>query len=214
MAKSLASVAPRPVIAYLIDQFRQPHGPIGHLAGRIMARRGSNVERNLWMVGLLELAADHRVLEIGPGPGVALAAAAERVTAGELVAVDHSATMLRQARRRNRAGVAAGRVRLIEGSAEALPPDLGAFDRIYCMNVWQFWAEQEAVVAGLARRLTTGGILAIGLQPRAPGATAADTDAASRCLCDQLAAAGLVDCQTHRLDLRPTPATCVLGRRP
>ena len=31
---------------HLTDQFRQPRGPLGRLAGRIMATRGSNVQRN------------------------------------------------------------------------------------------------------------------------------------------------------------------------
>jgi ubiquinone/menaquinone biosynthesis C-methylase UbiE len=178
-----------------------------------MSSRASNVERNRWMVGLLDLAPRHRVLEIGPGPGIALESAARTVTAGELVGLDHSTTMVGQARRRNRAAVAEGRLTLIEGSAEALPAGLGTFDRIFAMNVWQFWPDQDAVVADLARHLEPGGVLALGFQPRYPGATAADTDAASRCLTDQLAAAGLVEPRCHLLDLDP-PVTCVLGRRP
>jgi hypothetical protein len=82
------------------------------------------------------------------------------------------------------------------------------------MNVWQFWADQEAVLSDLARRLAPGGLLAMGLQPRAPGATAADTDAAARCLIDQFTRIGLTDPERHQLDLDPVPVTCVTGRRP
>lgn len=177
-----------------------------------MSSRGSSVDRNRWLVELLALEPGHRVLELGPGPGVALELAAARASHGHLVGIDHSSTMLRQARRRNRVAVSDGRVRLIKGSAEALPADVGPFDRIYCMNVWQFWADQEAVIVALAALLTPGGLLAIGYQPRAQGATASDTEAAARCLEEQLGRSGLVEVTAHRLDLRPTPVAAVVGR--
>ena len=56
----------------LVDQFHHPRGVFGSLAGRIMARRESNLERNRWTVGLLDLAPGDHVLELGPGPGVTL----------------------------------------------------------------------------------------------------------------------------------------------
>ena len=202
------------IMTYLVSQFHRPRGSMGALAGRLMATRRSNVDRNLWLVDLLQIEPDHRVLELGPGPGVALAAAARVVTDGQLVAVDHSTTMLRQASRRNTTAVAERRLRLVEASAEALPADLGRFDRIYCMNVWQFWDEQERVIDTLVDHLDAGGMLAVGFQPRNRGATAADADAAGRCLEDQFAEAGLVETASHQLDLDPVPAVAVLGLKP
>jgi SAM-dependent methyltransferase len=200
--------------SYVRSQFARPRGPLGHLAGLVMSRRSSNRDRNRWMVDLLDLEPRHRVLELGPGPGVALAAALDRVTDGLVVGLDHSTTMLCQAARRNPVARAEGRLRLLEGSAENVPAELGSFDRIYAMNVWQFWTDQEWVIARLVERLVPGGLLALGLQPRTPGATAGDTDAAGLCLVDQLTAAGLVDVRRFDLPLQPTPVTCVLGARP
>ena len=60
------------IINHLAGQFGNPHGPLGRLAGRIMATRGSNIERNRWTVDLLELKPHHRVLEVGYGPGLAI----------------------------------------------------------------------------------------------------------------------------------------------
>lgn len=52
----------------LVKQFSNPHGPLGHIAGRIMATRSTNVERNRWVVQLLDPAPDDQILEIGHGP--------------------------------------------------------------------------------------------------------------------------------------------------
>jgi len=83
-----------------VGQFRKPQGPLGQVAGFIMATRPSNRERNAWTVGLLRLEPGHTVLEIGCGPGLALKACAAQVTSGRVVGIDHSEAMVRQARRR------------------------------------------------------------------------------------------------------------------
>jgi SAM-dependent methyltransferase len=206
------------LVDYLHSQFHRPRGPIGRLAGRIMANRSSGIDRNHWMIDRLDLEADHHVMELGPGPGVALAAAGSQLVDGRLVGVDHSATMLRQSAARNRDLVESGRLTLVELPAEAVGPWIGTFDRIYSMNVWQFWVDQEAVVANLVGCLNPGGRLVVGCQPKWPGATAADTDAARRCLIDQFDAAGLVDIDDEVRAAAPegaraeTPVALVIGR--
>jgi SAM-dependent methyltransferase len=120
---------------YLISQFKRPRGILGRLAGWIMANRPSNRLRNAWTVDLLDLRPDDRVLEVGYGPGLALRLAAERVSDGRIVGIDHSEAMRDQARIRNRAAVAAGRVKLFVGSVAELsqPSDSeldGPFDKI------------------------------------------------------------------------------------
>ncbi|MGI9596703.1 MAG: class I SAM-dependent methyltransferase, partial [Acidimicrobiales bacterium] len=116
--RSMAGFVIDPLVTHLTSQFSRPRGQLGMVAGRIMSRRGSNVDRNLWLVGLLDLQPDHRVLELGPGPGIALAAAAKTVTVGELVALDHSVAMLRQTATRTADVVDQGRLKLVEAAAE------------------------------------------------------------------------------------------------
>jgi SAM-dependent methyltransferase len=87
----------------LVSQFGNPDGLLGRLVGWSMSRRPSNVQRSLLAVDLLELQPADRVLEVGCGPGVALAAARERTK--HVVAVDRSPVMVRQARRRSGAEV-------------------------------------------------------------------------------------------------------------
>ena len=60
---------------HLYDQFREPRGPLGVLAGRIMSKRSSNRERSAWTVDLLDVQPDDRILELGYGPGLGLEAA-------------------------------------------------------------------------------------------------------------------------------------------
>src|SRR5689334_9035794 len=100
----------RRILGRVVSQFRRPTGAGGHLAGWTMAKRASNRNRNIWVVSLLDVAATDRVLEIGFGPGIAIREAAARATDGTVCGIDHSAVMVRQARRRNADAVRAGRV--------------------------------------------------------------------------------------------------------
>jgi tRNA G46 methylase TrmB len=65
-----------------------------------MANRGSNRQRNLWVVSVLDPRPTDRMLEIGFGPGIAIAAVARRVTHGRVYGADHSDPMVRKASRR------------------------------------------------------------------------------------------------------------------
>ena len=62
----------RRVITQVVRQFGRPHGVTGRVVGRVMAHRGSNRQRNLWVVSLLDVQPAERVLEIGFGPGLAI----------------------------------------------------------------------------------------------------------------------------------------------
>jgi hypothetical protein len=62
-----------------LAQFHHPTGAVGHVAGWIMGRRSSNVARNRWAVQLLDVQPTDRVIELGCGPGVAIAALASDI---------------------------------------------------------------------------------------------------------------------------------------
>ena len=94
----------------LFANFAHPRGGLGRLAGRIMAAKGDNNARARWAVAELDPKPDARVLEVGYGPGVAIALMAERLPDGTVVGVDSSDVMRAQASRRNRSAVAAGLV--------------------------------------------------------------------------------------------------------
>jgi SAM-dependent methyltransferase len=201
-------------IGALVGQFHQPHGWGGRAAGWVMAKRGSNRERNLWAAGLLAVQPDDRVLEIGFGPGIAIEAIARRATNGQVVGVDHSEVMLRQARKRNAAAVRAGRVDLRLGNAEHLPAFDEPFDKILAVNSLMFWDDPVVRLQELRGILRPGGRIAIAYQPRGPGSTDETTAQAGRDLATQFGAAGFTDVRVETLELQPTNAVCVLGVRP
>src|SRR2546430_8544415 len=88
------------VLRGMVRQFGHPRGIAGRMAGWIMAHRSSNQQRNRWAVALLDVRPTDRVLEIGFGPGLAIAALASRTTQGRVYGIDHSEVMVHRASRR------------------------------------------------------------------------------------------------------------------
>jgi SAM-dependent methyltransferase len=195
-----------------LAQFHHPTGAAGHVAGWIMGRRSSNVARNRWAAQLLDVQPTDHVIELGCGPGVAIAALADRAVRGLVVGVDHSLVMIRQARRRNRAAVRAGRVRLMHTPVESLSMSDGPFDAALAVNTVGMWPDPSTRLRELARLLRPGGRIALVSQPRCPGATPATSAAAAKELAGLLTDAGFERLRTEMLDLDP-PAACVLGHR-
>ena len=196
----------------IVAQFGHPRGVIGRLAGAIMAVRPSNRERNLWVVSLLDIQPDDRVLEIGFGPGVAIAAAAAKITIGTVVGVDHSEVMVEQASRRNRAAIAAQRVRLIRGGFEVIPPL--AFTKVFAVNSFGFWKDKEADLKRIRRAMSPGGVLAIATQPRSRGATDATAAEAGAHVAKAVAAAGFRNVRVETRSMKPVATVCVLATLP
>ena len=198
----------------IFRQFKRPEGLLGRLVGWIMATRPSNRARNAWTVDLLQIAASDRVLELGCGPGLGLAAAARKATAGHVIGLDHSPTMLAQASARLADAIAAGRVDLRLGGIEALAREGGPFDRVFSVNVIQFLGDKRSALAALHAVTKPGGLLATTYQPRGRNPT---REAALRMAAELRVAAeavGFVDICVEELPLEPVPAVCVLARRP
>jgi trans-aconitate methyltransferase len=194
----------------LFENFAHPEGMLGHLAGRIMAKKKSNTARGLWAVNELAPEPSDRVLEVGYGPGVALEAMGQLVTAGSLVGVDSSDVMKSQASKRNSDLLRNGRLVLHVGDAQALDPTLKDFDLIYGFNVWQFWSDQSATVAALASRLSSGGRLAL-LYMQPPSGTTTGDQAQGK-LVQQFQDAGLANTEIRIMDFEP-PAVMAIGTR-
>lgn len=89
------------------------------------------------IVEALPLGPASRVLEIGCGPGAAARAVAARVPEGHVLAVDRSATAVRQAREAGRAEIAAGRLSVRRAAVEdlVLEPGEAPFDIVFAVRV-------------------------------------------------------------------------------
>jgi SAM-dependent methyltransferase len=197
----------------VIGQAHHPRGAAGRVTAWEMAHRPSNRQRSAWVVSLLDVQPADQVLEIGFGPGLAVAALV-RAGAGHVYGIDHSGVMLRQASRRNAAAIRSGRVTLIRASVDQIPPALdGPFDAIIAINALAFWPAPAERLAELRRRLAAGGRIAIASQPRCPGATADTSRSAARDIEDLLREAGFTHLSTQILPLSP-PVACVLAASP
>jgi cyclopropane fatty-acyl-phospholipid synthase-like methyltransferase len=200
----------------IVGQFRRPHGLLGRLAGLIMATRSSSRARNAWTIGLLGIDSADRVLELGSGPGLALADALSRAPRGHILGIDHSPLMVAQARRRNRAALDAGRLELRCHDLTDLDGVAGPFDKVLSLNVLMFLApaQRQALFARLRALMTPGGRIATTYQPRHRGATAGDARKFAAAITAEMQAAGFTDIRTEETALKPVPAVCVLGSAP
>jgi SAM-dependent methyltransferase len=139
-------------------QLGHPSGWPGRAIGRLM--RVANRVPNRLALDALALAPDETVLELGFGPGEALAAMAQggcRAIHG----IDRSAAMVGQAMRRNRAAIAAGWISLRQGDFAALPYPDASFDKVLAVNVVYFWHDAAAVIGEIRRVLRPGGSLVL-----------------------------------------------------
>ena len=198
------------VITYLVGQAHHPRGVVGWANGWMFALRRSNRQRNIWAVSLLDVQPTDRVLEIGFGPGIAIAEFAGRATRGHVFGVDHSQAMVRHATRRNAAAVRAGRVHLVHASVERLPSFDVPLDAILAVNSLGFWPDPVDRLRELRGLLRPGGRIALVSQPRCPGATRDTTARAADDLRDKLTRAGFTHPRVETLDLDP-PVACVLA---
>jgi trans-aconitate methyltransferase len=197
----------------VVGQFKKPSGPFGHIVGWIMAARSSNRERSRWTVDLLHIDPDDRVLELGCGPGVALEQVARRLLSGIVTGIDHSPVMVKQAARRNREAIAAGRVLVRAGTIENVRAADGPFTKIFSVNMIQFVPDQAAFFRRLYTELCPGGIAATTYQPRNKKPTRADALAMADQISAAMKSAGFAKIHVEERDFKP-PAVCIMGARP
>ena len=195
----------------LVAQFHKPDGGMGQLAGWVMAHRRSNRRRNERTLELLDLQQHERVLEIGYGPGVAIMLASQLVTQGKVFGLDHSPTMFHQAQRRNAAPIATGRVKLLIGDILDPPIELPHFDKIFSVNVVQFWPAPEETFAALQGVLKLGGHIATTFMPKVGVEKPGQARAHARRIGRILNALGF-EHEVHWLSVGKNPTVCVLGR--
>ena len=136
--------------------------PSSSLIGRLTLRSMNlwHTPLHRWGLAAAGIGADSRVLDVGCGGGGAVRRIL-RLTRAEVGAVDHSPAAVELTRRLNAAAAASGRLRVIEGSVEALPFRTGYFDVVTAFETVYFWPDLEAGLRETARVLGPGGRLVI-----------------------------------------------------
>jgi ubiquinone/menaquinone biosynthesis C-methylase UbiE len=129
-----------------------------------------NADLNREIVEHLSLRSGDRVLEVGCGPGVGLAAASAQVGTGVVAGVDPSSVMVAQARRRNRVALREGRVEIAIAGAERLPFASGSFSCAFSVNTVRHWRSVEQGLGELHRVLESEGRLTLAMREQRPDA--------------------------------------------
>lgn len=149
---------------YIRSQFANPRGPIGHLAGMLMAHM--NHELNQWAISILNIQADDHVLEIGFGPGEGIQQVIKLAHTGFVAGIDISETMLQQAHDRNILAINNKQVELKTGSVAHIPYADQTFNKLLAVNSVQEWPHLENNLLELLRVLKPAGTAVITSQPR------------------------------------------------
>lgn len=149
--------------------FDCPHGVIGSIIGHLMA--WTSDWRIPWVLDLLDVKPQDRVLGIGFGPGAEIERVARLATNGFVAGIDPSEVMVQQAIRRNRHYIRTGRVKLHQASMSTIPCTDGTFDKTFGINCIQFSRDLLHDLSEIRRVLKAGGMAALSVQPLWKGAT-------------------------------------------
>jgi len=141
------------------EQLRHPSGRWGRVVGHAMSV--ANRRPNRLAIEALKLAPADIVLELGFGPGWALAELVRLAPRGHVLGIDQSAAMLIQARRRNHRAIGRGQLDLRRGRFDALPWPTASIDKILAVNVGYFFGCDGAEIREARRVLRPGGALVV-----------------------------------------------------
>jgi ubiquinone/menaquinone biosynthesis C-methylase UbiE len=161
-----------------------------------------------------------RVLDVGCGPGLAVALAADRVGGGQTAGIDRSEVVIAQARRRNRRALSHGIVQLQVATAQQLPFPDRHFTKACSVNALPVRSPELAGALQEVRRvLTDQGRLVVVLRTRRDQATARRRGDRSRQfgatqqqvakLCAALQASGFAVAEPQQAEVGGEPATAI-----
>ena len=152
----------------ITNQFKNPTGILGKLAGKIMAYE--NEELYEWTFEQLSITPNDTLLEVGFGPGEGMHLLFEKVPTVQIDGVDPSEEMVKDTSKRNEEKLKKKQLRLFKGTVLEIPNPM-IYDKIYSVNSYPLWENQEACIQKIYSLLKERGILSITVQPRQDEAT-------------------------------------------
>jgi len=165
---------------------------------------------NEWTISLLNIGSDEQILEIGFGPGAAIASLVKLYPSVQVVGIDHSEAMFAAASSRNRGAIVAGHVNLELGSVENLPFTNSTVDKAFSINSIYFWEEPLQGLRELYRVLKRGGRLAITVRDKNREAYQAFRPEKLKQMLNQ---AGFVNVEIASNSVPTHPLICVVGTK-
>ena len=145
--------------AWMFRQVRKPSGWLGKRTVRAMNMGHASMTD--WALGLLTVPRNAAVLDIGCGGGRTVQKLAALASEGSVDGIDYSAASVAVSRDTNAREIAAGRVRIQEGSVAALPFPDGTFDVVTAVETHYYWPDLPANVREIRRVLKPGGTFAL-----------------------------------------------------
>ncbi len=148
------------LLSKIFSNTRKPEGFFGRMMVNGM-NGGGHARLAEWGLSHLTVADDANVLDVGCGGGANVARLLTRCPKGMVTGIDYSPVSVKKSTEVNAAAIAAGRCRVLEGSAAALPFEEGTFDLVTAFETVYFWPDIEGCFRGVRRCLKEGGRFAI-----------------------------------------------------
>lgn len=146
------------ILSTLAGQLGNPHGVLGKGVAFVLNRGNKAL-----IAAAVDAATGATVADIGFGGGVGLELLLAREATAVVHGVEISPDMLARARSAYAHEVAAGRLRLTEGSMTDLPFADDSLDSAITVNTIYFVPDLDAACAELARAVRSGGKMVIGI---------------------------------------------------
>ena len=151
-----------------MHQAMKPHGAMGVVMGWFL--ESGNAAQNRATVEALDPPPGGKVLEVGFGPGQALAMLARTRPLALVAGLDHSELMVASTRRRLDGGRGDAGLDLRCGDAGELPFDDESFDLVFAVNSFHQWPDKERALAEMIGVLKPAGDLVLSIRDfRTPG---------------------------------------------
>ena len=184
----------------MTNQFKNPTGILGKLAGKIMAYE--NEELYEWTFDQLSITPNDTLLEVGFGPGEGMYSLFKKFPTVQIDGVDPSEEMVKDASKRNEEKLEKKQLRLFKGTVLEIPNTM-IYDKIYSVNSYPLWENKESCIQKLHSLLKVNGVLTITVQPRQDEATEEQAYAYAEEIKEVLAKNGFTSINVHTKSIKP-----------
>lgn len=184
----------------ITNQFKNPTGVLGKIAGKIMAYE--NEELYEWTFDQLSITPNDTLLEVGFGPGEGMHMLFEKYPTIQIDGVDPSEEMVKNASKRNQEQLNRNQLRLFNGTVLGIPNPM-VYDKIFSVNSYPLWENQEACIQKIHSLLKENGKLTITVQPRQEEATEEQAHAFAEEIREVLTNTGFKSIKVQTKPLKP-----------